>query len=116
MNLSKNLKILNRLLQILLTMKLKLLNGVKILDNDFPGFKNQRNFVQWLFSNETSINDFKRFDISNGGYLIVQVTGTVEEGLSSVQDASYRILPEVIKSKKAEYIILKENRKYMSIG
>lgn len=94
--------------------EIKVVNGVKILDNDFPGLKNQRRVVQWLFSDETSINDFKRFDISNGGYLIAQVTGTVEEGLSSVQDASYRILPEVIKSKKAEYII-SNNDNSMSI-
>ena len=30
--------------------EIKVVNGVKILDNDFPGLKNQRRVVQWLFS------------------------------------------------------------------
>ena len=42
-------------------------------------------------------NDFKRFDISHG-YLIVQVTGTVEEGLSCPRCSEN--ITCVIKSKK----------------
>ena len=107
MNLSKNPDF--KLIADQSNYEIKVVNGVKILDNDFPGLKNQRRVVQWLFSEQTSVNDFKRFDISNGGYLIAQVTGILNEGISSIQDASYKILPQVIKSKKAEYIISNNN-------
>ena len=83
-----------------LNYEIKSVNNIQILDNDFPGLKNQRRVVQWLFSEETSISDFKRFDVANGGYLIAQVSGITEKGLSSVENSSFKILPEVIKSKK----------------
>ena len=88
---------------------IKVVNGVKILDNDFPGLQDQRKVVQWLFSDETKLLDFKRFDVSKGGYLIAQVTKITDEGISSPDDVSFRVLPEVIKSKKADYIIGNNN-------
>jgi len=88
---------------------LKTVNGVQILDNDFPGLKDQRRIVQWLFSEKTNISDYKRFDLPKGGYLIAQVTGMVDEGVSNVQDVSYKVLPMVLKSKKADFIISKND-------
>lgn len=88
---------------------LKTVNGVQILDNDFPGLKDQRKIVQWLFSETTNISDYKRFDLPKGGYLIAQVTGMVDEGVSNVQDVSYKVLPMVLKSKKADFIISKND-------
>ena len=93
---------------------LKTVNGVQILDNDFPGLKDQRRIVQWLFSETTNISDYKRFDLPKGGYLIAQVTGMVDEGVSNVQDVSYKVLPMVLKSKKADFII-SENDNSLSI-
>ena len=88
---------------------IKTVNGIEILDNDFPGLKDQRRIVQWLFSESTNVSDFKRFDLPKGGYLIVQVTNMVDEGLSDVQDVSYKVLPMVLKSKKADLIIRKND-------
>jgi len=88
---------------------IKTVNGIEILDNDFPGLKDQRRIVQWLFSESTNVSDFKRFDLPKGGYLIVQVTNMVDEGLSDVQDVSYKVLPMVLKSKKADLIISKND-------
>ncbi|MDB0043361.1 peptidylprolyl isomerase [Flavobacteriaceae bacterium] len=88
---------------------LKTVNGVQILDNDFPGLKDQRRIVQWLFSETTNISDYKKFDLPKGGYLIAQVTGMVDEGVSNVQDVSYKVLPMVLKSKKADFIISKND-------
>ena len=87
----------------------KTVNGIQILDNDFPGLKDQRRIVQWLFTESTNVSDFKRFDLPKGGYLIAQVTKIVDEGLSNVQDVSYKVLPMVIKSKKADFIISKND-------
>ena len=88
---------------------IKSVNGIQILDNDFPGLKDQRRIVQWLFSESTNLSDFKRFDLPKGGYLIAQVTDKVEEGLANVQDVSYKVLPMVLKSKKADFIISKND-------
>ena len=88
---------------------IKSVNGIQILDNDFPGLKDQRRIVQWLFSESTNVSDFKRFDLPKGGYLIAQVTDKVEEGLANVQDVSYKVLPMVLKSKKADFIISKND-------
>ena len=87
----------------------KTVNGIQILDNDFPGLKDQRRIVQWLFTESTNVLDFKRFDLPKGGYLIAQVTKIVDEGLSNVQDVSYKVLPMVLKSKKADFIISKND-------
>ncbi|MDC0116831.1 peptidylprolyl isomerase [Flavobacteriaceae bacterium] len=92
----------------------KTVNGIQILDNDFPGLKDQRRVVQWLFNESTSISDFKRFDLPKGGYLIAQVTGMKEAGVSDVQDVSYKVLPMVLKSKKAD-LIIKQNDNSLSI-
>ena len=113
MNLSKNSD-LNTIADEL-NYEIKSVNNIQILDNDFPGLKNQRRVVQWLFLEETSISDFKRFDVANGGYLIAQVSGITEKGLSSVENSSFKILPEVIKSKKADYII-SQNDNSLSIS
>ena len=83
----------------------KIVNGVQILDNDFPGLKDQRRIVQWLFSESTNVLDYKRFDLPKGGYLIAKVTRKIEEGISDVQDVSYKVLPMILKSKKADFII-----------
>ena len=92
----------------------KKVNGIQILDNDFPGLKDQRRIVQWLFNESTNISDFKRFDLPKGGYLIAQVIGMTEEGVSNVQDVSYKVLPMVLKSKKAD-LIINQNDNSLSI-
>ncbi|MDB4097820.1 peptidylprolyl isomerase [Flavobacteriaceae bacterium] len=92
----------------------KTVNGIQILDNDFPGLKDQRRVVQWLFNESTSISDFKRFDLPKGGYLIAQVTGMKEAGVSDVQDVSYKVVPMVLKSKKAD-LIINQNDNSLSI-
>jgi peptidyl-prolyl cis-trans isomerase D len=83
----------------------KIVNGIQILDNDFPGLKDQRRIVQWLFSESTNVLDYKRFDLPKGGYLIAKVTRKIEEGISDVQDVSFKVLPMILKSKKADFII-----------
>ena len=92
----------------------KPINGIKVLDDNLPGLSNQRRVVQWLFSEEIKLNDYKRFDLSNGGYIIAQVTDIIKEGLSSVANASFRALPKVLNSKKAN-LIIKQNDTKLSL-
>ncbi|SIS42018.1 peptidyl-prolyl cis-trans isomerase D [Zobellia uliginosa] len=79
-------------------------NKVKATDENLPGLGEQRSIVQWAFNEETQIGDIKRFDLV-GGYAVVQLTKTYDEGLMSVEDASAIVLPKIRKERKAEQII-----------
>ena len=111
-NLSKNNKITDLAKEN--NYELKSVDGIKILDDNLPGLPNQRRLVQWLFNDEIEIDSYKRFDLSNGGYLIAQVSSLVNEGLSSVEDATFTAVPKVRNQKKAQMII-KQNSKTLSL-
>ncbi|MFP2997432.1 SurA N-terminal domain-containing protein [Spongiivirga sp. MCCC 1A20706] len=78
-------------------------NKIGEFDENIPGVGNQRGMVQWLFEEDTKVGDIRRFDLASG-YAVAQVTGSTSEGLSSVEDASARVLPILRKQKKAEII------------
>jgi hypothetical protein len=67
-----------------------------------------------LFKDEVKIDSYKRFDLSNGGYLIAQVKAIKKDGLSSVQDASFTAVPKVRNQKKAQ-LIIKQNKSFESL-
>ena len=92
----------------------KPLSSIGELDHDLPNMENQRRLVQWLFNEDTNVNDFKRFDLSRGGYVIVQLTEKNEEGLMSPGLASLSVLP-ILKNKKKAKIIIDNNKKYDSL-
>ena len=79
--------------------EVKSLNNIGLLDHDLPNMENQRRLVQWLFNEETEVNDFKRFDLSRGGYVIAKLTDKAEEGLMKPELASITILP-ILKTRK----------------
>ena len=97
-----------------LDFEVKSLNSIGELDHDLPDMESQRRLVQWLFNEETNINDYKRFDLSSGGYVIVQLTEKNEDGLMSPGLASISVLP-ILKNKKTAKIIIDKNRKYKSL-
>ena len=97
-----------------LDFEVKSLSNIGELDHDLPNMESQRRLVQWLFNDETNINDYKRFDLSSGGYVIVQLTEKNEDGLMSPGLASINVLP-VLKNKKKAKIIIDKNRKYKSL-
>ena len=97
-----------------LDFEVKSLNSIGELDHDLPEMESQRRLVQWLFNEETNINDYKRFDLSSGGYVIVQLTEKNEDGLMSPGLASINVLP-ILKNKKKAKIIIDKNRKYKSL-
>ena len=97
-----------------LDFEVKSLSSIGELDHDLPNMESQRRLVQWLFNEETNINDYKRFDLSRGGYVIVQLTEKNEDGLMSPGLASINVLP-ILKNKKKAKIIIDKNRKYKSL-
>ena len=89
-------------------------NNINRLDHDLPGLPNQRRLVQWLFNDDTSINDYQRFDVSNGGYVIAQLIDKKDEGLQSNELALLNVLPILKNEKKAE-IIINNNKSISSL-
>ena len=86
----------------------KTVNSIKALDENLPGLLNQRRLIQWLFSEETEIDSYKRFDLSAGGYIIAKVTGMKNEGLATIDDVKFTAVPKVRNLLKAK-MITKEN-------
>ena len=94
--------------------EVKSLNNIGVLDHDLPNMENQRRLVQWLFNEETEIDDFKRFDLSRGGYVIAKLTDKAEEGLMKPELASITVLP-ILKNKKKAKIIISDNKKFKNL-
>ncbi|GAB1856914.1 peptidylprolyl isomerase [Flavobacteriaceae bacterium MHTCC 0001] len=78
-------------------------NGIKVLDENIPGYGNQRPIVRWAFEEDLKVGDIKRFTVPNG-YVIVQLVAKHKEGLMSVEDASATVLPKIRKELKAKMI------------
>ena len=97
-----------------LNFDVKSLSSIGELDHDLPNMNNQRRLVQWLFNEETNVDDYKRFDLSSGGYVIVQLSEKNEEGLISPGLASLSVIP-ILKNKKKARIIIDNNKKYKSL-
>ena len=79
------------------------------LDENLPGLPEQRNIVQWAFSEDTKVGDIKRFNLSYGGYAVVQVTAAREKGLATPQEVMLEVTTEILKEKKAKQIIAENN-------
>ena len=92
-----------------LRLEVKSQNNISRLDHDLPSLPNQRKLVQWLYNDKTTINDYQRFDISRGGYVIAQLVDSKDEGLQSNEMALLNVLPKLQNEKKAE-IIFKRNK------
>ena len=97
-----------------LDFEVKSLNSIGELDHDLPNMENQRRLVQWLFNEDSSIGDYKRFDLSQGGFVIVQINDKQDKGLMPARLATLTVTPILKNQKKAEMII-SENKKYKTL-
>ena len=97
-----------------LDFEVKSLNSIGELDHDLPNMENQRRLVQWLFNEDSSIGDYKRFDLSQGGFVIVQINDKQDKGLMPARLATLTVTPILKNQKKAE-IIINENKKYTTL-
>lgn len=84
-------------------------NNLGELDENLPGLPSQRNIVQWAFSDDTSKGEIKRFNLSYGGYAIVQLVNKKPRGVAAVSDVYEEVANKVRKAKKAKMII-EQNR------
>ena len=79
-------------------------SSVKELDENIPGLGAQRAIVRWAFDDSASEGDFKSFNTTAGGFVVVKLTGVNTAGLMSTESGSVTALPEIRKEKKAEII------------
>ena len=90
------------------------INDVKILDEMLPVLGAQRQVVRWAFEEERKALDVKRFALSSGGYIIVQVSDVKEAGLPSVEEVKATVYPLVMREKK-KASLLKQIDNYSSL-
>ena len=87
---------------------------VKVLDESLPILGAQRQVVRWAFEVERQAADVKRFELTSGGYIIVQLTDIKEAGLPDPDALKATVLPLVIKEKKKS-MLLKQIEVYSSL-
>jgi peptidyl-prolyl cis-trans isomerase D len=74
------------------------------LEENLPGLFQQRNIVRWTFEDDTKVGDIKRFSIVSGGYVVVQLTAKVKEGLASIDEVGNQVRKTLTNNKKAALI------------
>jgi peptidyl-prolyl cis-trans isomerase D len=82
----------------------KFVQKVNLLDENLPDLTRQRNLVQWLFKDDTQVGDVKRFSMTDGGYVVAQLSGITIEGKADIESARAEITQELLKEKKATHL------------
>jgi peptidyl-prolyl cis-trans isomerase D len=74
------------------------------LEENLPGLTQQRNIVRWVFEENSKVGDIRRFSLSRGGYVIVQLTDNLKEGLATVEQVGDEVRKIIIRDKKGAII------------
>ena len=83
----------------------KIVQKVNLLDENLPELPSQRNLVQWLFNDETELDDIKRFSMTSGGYVVAQMTGITPEGSINIESVKSDVVQEIIRERKAAHLL-----------
>ena len=86
-------------------------NDIKALDESLPLLGPQRQVIRWAFEDDTSELAVKRFALTTGGYIIVQVSSIKAEGLPDADEVATAVTPLIMKEKKQE-MLLKQLKGY----
>ena len=74
--------------------------SIVAMEENLPGLGRQRAVVNWVYSDDTNVGDIKRFNLSQGGYAVVQLTGTQKEGLAFNDDSVRLEVTAILKNQK----------------
>ena len=85
--------------------KLNPVNNIRELNENIPGVGSQRAIVRWAYNPDTNLDDIRRFNLQNGGYLVAMLTSINPEGLMSIDKASITAIPKIRNEKKAKMIM-----------
>ena len=83
----------------------KIVQKVNLLDENLPELPSQRNLVQWLFNDETELDDIKRFSMTSGGYVVAQMTGITPEGSINIESVKSNVVQDIIRERKAAHLL-----------
>jgi len=78
----------------------KEINDVKVLDESLPILGLQRQVVRWAFEEGRQALDVKRFTLSTGGYIIIQIAKVKAAGLPDAEELKTTVSSFVMKEKK----------------
>lgn len=90
------------------------INDVKVLDESLPILGAQRQVVRWAFEEGRQALDVKRFALSTGGYIIVQVVDIKAAGLPDAEELKTTVSSLVMNEKK-EAALLKQIKDYETL-
>lgn len=93
---------------------IKELNGVKALDETLASLGAQRQVIRWAFEAERKPLDIKRFSLSSGGYIVVQVSDILTEGLPSADEVQADVVVNV-RNEKKKALLLEQINPYSSL-
>ena len=85
--------------------KVNPVNNIRELNENIPGVGSQRAIVRWAYNPDTNLDDIRRFNLQNGGYLVAMLTSINPEGLMSIDKASITSIPKIRNEKKAKMIM-----------
>ena len=91
--------------------EVRFVQKVNLLDENLPFLPRQRNLVQWLFDEDTKVGDIKRFSMSNGGYVVAQMSGITPKGSVNIDAIRFEVTQEMLKKSKAVYLMKIHNDK-----
>lgn len=91
--------------------EVRFVKKVNLLDENLPFLPRQRNLVQWLFDDDTKVGDIKRFSMSNGGYVVAQMSGITPKGSVNIDAIRFEVTQEMLKKSKAVYLMKIHNDK-----
>ena len=74
--------------------------SIVAMEENLPGLGRQRAVVNWVYSDDVKVGDIKRFNLNQGGYAVVQLTGTQKEGLAFNDDRVRLEVTAILKNQK----------------
>ncbi len=84
--------------------KVRPVKQIKSLEENLPGLTQQRNIVRWAFEKNTKVGDIQRFPLTIGGYVIVQLTDHLKEGIATIDQVGDEVRKIIIREKKGTLI------------
>jgi len=93
-------------------LKVKPVDYVNVLDDNLPGLPQQRQIVQWAFTSDSDVGDIKKFNLSSGGYAVVQITKSRDKDIAQINEVRSDVFEKLKNEKKVKLL----NDKYTELS
>ena len=82
----------------------KPIDYLNMLDDNLPGLPSQRQIVQWAFNSDSKVGNIKKFNLSSGGYAVVQITKVRDKNIADIEEVRTSIIEKLKNEKKVELL------------